>query len=232
MSRPDNWSRRFGTTSEALFVTDDKGRIQHWNEGAQRLTGYSNGEVIGKRCYSVLCGRRAGRSWCQVDCPVRRSVRRGVLPSHVCLEVRLRDGRRAPVAVAFLVQKERGKTVIAHLIEDASRQDQLRHMLYGVLRLLQDLKAPGSRRATSNEPIEPPPAQARELGTAVDLSLLTRRELEALRLLSEGVSTDAVAIQLGVSSFTARNHIQHTLKKLGLRTRAQAVAAALQQGLH
>jgi DNA-binding CsgD family transcriptional regulator len=52
-----------------------------------------------------------------------------------------------------------------------------------------------------------------------------------LRLLKDGLSTDAIAAQLGVSRFTARNHIQHALRKLGLHTRSQAVAAAFEQGL-
>ena len=129
MQAAEHWTRRLGMTSEAFFVTDDRGRIKYWNEGAHRLMGYPEAEVLGKRCYSVLCGRHAGRAWCQADCGVRRSARRGVLPRHVNLEVRSSDGRRIPVAVSFIVQKERDGKVIAHLLQDASRQDELRQTL-------------------------------------------------------------------------------------------------------
>jgi PAS domain S-box-containing protein len=226
MQTPEHWTHKLGMTTEALFVTDDSGRIQYWNEGAQRLTGYPAAEVLGKRCYSVLRGRHAGRVWCQADCRVRRSVRRGELPSHVCLDVQSSDGRSVPVAVSFIVQKERDGQVIAHLLEDASRQDELRETLRGVLRLLQDL---GAHRSAAALPNEPSPAPGRR--AAVDLSILTRREIDALRFLKDGLSTDAIATQLGVSRFTARNHIQHALRKLGLHTRSQAVAAAFEQGL-
>src|SRR5512143_1534825 len=116
----ERWVRRFGTTSEALFVADDKGRIKYWSDGAERLVGYTAAEVLGKRCYSVLCGRRDGRPWCEPDCAIRRSVRRGTLPGHVLLDVRPRDGRRIPVGAAFLVRKDRKKYVVAHLLQDAS----------------------------------------------------------------------------------------------------------------
>lgn len=225
MSTPEH-SPRFGMTSEALFVTDDGGRIKHWNEGARRLTGYSEVEVLGKRCYSVLCGRRGGRSWCQADCCIRRSVRRGTLPTHVSLEVRSRDGSRIPVAVTFLVQKERSKKVIAHLMQDDSRQDQLRKTVREARRLLQGVEGdPSEATASSELPARPAP----ERGATVDLSILTRRELEVLRLMTEGLSTEAIGDRLGVSRLTARNHIQNALKRLGLRTRTQAVVAVLQQ---
>ena len=229
MANLDQWTSRFGTTNEALFVADETGRIRYWNEGAQRLTGYLESEVLGKRCYSVLCGRRSGRLWCQPDCGVRRSVRRGALPSHVSVEVRSREGRHIPVGVAFLIRKERGRQFIAHLLQDASRQDKLRQTLYGVLRLLQGLGGGRSRRTLSNDPL---PARSPARTGGIDLSLLTRRELEVLRLLTDGLTTEDIAKQLGVSRFTARNHVQHTLRKLDVRTRTQAVAAALAQGLH
>lgn len=223
------WTSRFGATNEGLFVADEAGRIKYWNEGAQRLTGYPQAEVLGKRCYSVLCGRRSGRFWCQAECGVRRSVRRSTLPSHVSLEVRTRDGRRVPVSVAFLVRKERGRSFVAHLLQDASRPEQLRQTLRGVLKLLQGLGTDRAPRAPSNEPLMR--AQGRSAPEA-DFSCLTRREVEVLRLLTDGLSTEEIARQLGVSRFTARNHVQHTLRKLDVRTRTQAVAAALAQGIH
>ncbi len=220
---------RNAATSAALFVVDESGRIQHWNEGAERLTGFLEDEVVGKPCYSILCGRHAGRSWCQADCRVRRSALRGALPTGASLEVRSRGGRRIPVAVTFIVQQERGGRLIAHLLEDDARQDQMRQTLRGVLRLLRDLGAPRAGGAAAEVP---PPRRSPDRGDAVDFSVLTRREIDVLRLLTEGLSTQAVGERIGVSRLTARNHIQHAVRKLGMHTRTQAVAAALEQGLH
>ncbi|MGE5414070.1 MAG: LuxR C-terminal-related transcriptional regulator [Syntrophomonadaceae bacterium] len=224
----ERWVRRFGTTNEALFVADDKGRIKYWSEGAERLVGYSEEEVLGKRCYSVLCGRRGGKPWCQPDCAIRRTVRRGALPAHVVLDVRPRDGRRIPVSAAFLVRKDRKKYVVAHLLQDASDQQRLRQALDEMMRLLHGVEADASVEARPEEPAVPPFQSCSE---AADISVLTRRETEALRCLTAGMANEDIAKQLGVSPLTARNHVQHTLKKLGLHRRTQAVAAAIDQGL-
>jgi DNA-binding NarL/FixJ family response regulator len=63
------------------------------------------------------------------------------------------------------------------------------------------------------------------------LSDLTKRELEVLRLLSEGLSQKEIAASLVISSKTVAAHIQHILGKLGVHSRAQAVAHAYRRGL-
>jgi DNA-binding NarL/FixJ family response regulator len=60
---------------------------------------------------------------------------------------------------------------------------------------------------------------------------LTRRELEVLELLSEGLSQKEIAAGLVISSKTVSAHIQHILGKLGVHSRAQAVAHAYRRGL-
>jgi DNA-binding NarL/FixJ family response regulator len=60
---------------------------------------------------------------------------------------------------------------------------------------------------------------------------LTKRELEVLRLLSDGLSQKEIAASLVISSKTVAAHIQHILAKLGVHSRAQAVAQAYRRGL-
>jgi DNA-binding NarL/FixJ family response regulator len=57
---------------------------------------------------------------------------------------------------------------------------------------------------------------------------LTPRELEVLRLLAEGLGPHEVAGRLVISPKTVATHIDHILSKLGVHSRAQAVAVALQ----
>jgi DNA-binding NarL/FixJ family response regulator len=64
------------------------------------------------------------------------------------------------------------------------------------------------------------------------LELLTRRELEVLRLLSSGVGAPAIARELVITSKTVSTHIQRILAKLGVHNQAQAVAAAYRLGLN
>jgi DNA-binding NarL/FixJ family response regulator len=58
---------------------------------------------------------------------------------------------------------------------------------------------------------------------------LTRRELEILRLLACGMDHNEVARDLVITAKTVEKHIEHILLKLGVHSRAQAVALALQQ---
>jgi DNA-binding NarL/FixJ family response regulator len=62
-------------------------------------------------------------------------------------------------------------------------------------------------------------------------SRLTPRELEVLRLLANGMGQDEIAGQLFISRKTVATHIEHVLQKLGVRSRAQAVALAYREDL-
>ncbi len=70
-------------------------------------------------------------------------------------------------------------------------------------------------------------------GTEADagVELLTPRELEVLRLLAGGMDQREIAQRLVISPKTVATHIQHILAKLGVHSRAQAVAAAHRHGL-
>ena len=59
---------------------------------------------------------------------------------------------------------------------------------------------------------------------------LSPREGEILGLLSEGLSGEQVARELGLSSETVRTHVRNAMGKLGATTRAHAVVLALQRG--
>lgn len=61
--------------------------------------------------------------------------------------------------------------------------------------------------------------------------LLTRRQLDVLRRLADGKSTDEIAAELAVSRATARNHIANLLAALGAHSRLQAVAIARRAGI-
>lgn len=60
---------------------------------------------------------------------------------------------------------------------------------------------------------------------------LTCRELEILRLLAVGLEQKTIAQRLSISPRTVGAHIEHILAKLGVHSRAQAVAAAYRQRL-
>ena len=61
-------------------------------------------------------------------------------------------------------------------------------------------------------------------------TLLTVREREVLELLASGLKQEAIADRLVISPKTVSTHIQRVLAKLGVHSRAQAVAEAYRRG--
>jgi len=60
---------------------------------------------------------------------------------------------------------------------------------------------------------------------------LTRRELEILKLLVEGLRPKEIALELSISNKTVATHVQNILGKLDVHSQGQAIAVALQSGV-
>jgi DNA-binding CsgD family transcriptional regulator len=59
-----------------------------------------------------------------------------------------------------------------------------------------------------------------------DLDALTPREREILDLVAQGRANKEIAAALGISERTARTHVSHVLRKLGVSSRTQAALLA------
>lgn len=60
---------------------------------------------------------------------------------------------------------------------------------------------------------------------------LTRRELQVLELVGDGLPNRDVASRLHISENTVKNHMRSIHEKLGVRTRTEAVVKAAREGL-
>jgi DNA-binding NarL/FixJ family response regulator len=60
---------------------------------------------------------------------------------------------------------------------------------------------------------------------------LTRRELEVLELLAEGLPNKGIADRLGISDQTVKFHIASIMGKLGASNRVETVRRAVRRGL-
>ena len=78
-----------------------------------------------------------------------------------------------------------------------------------------------SRRHLGAEDGDPHPARP-----------LSRRELEVLGCLCEGLSTDQIAVRLSVSPHTAATHVRNLMGKVGVGSRVDAVSWAIRQGIY
>ncbi len=75
------------------------------------------------------------------------------------------------------------------------------------------------------------PAAADRLAARLSESRFTPRELDVLDLLAAGHSNRAIAERLALSETTIKTHLGAILGKLGVRSRSQALLAALRRGL-
>ena len=64
-----------------------------------------------------------------------------------------------------------------------------------------------------------------------DLSSLTEREVDVLRLMARGLGNQAIGEKLFVSEATVKTHVAHILDKLHVDNRVQAVVAAYESRL-
>jgi DNA-binding NarL/FixJ family response regulator len=82
-------------------------------------------------------------------------------------------------------------------------------------------------RATRTELRIPEPVRGDTVGGAV----LTNREREILALLADGLGNKQIAARLGISTSTVKTHIELLFEKLGVSSRAEAVATGVKRGL-
>lgn len=61
--------------------------------------------------------------------------------------------------------------------------------------------------------------------------LLSRREMDVLRLLADGLSNKEIAASLNISSSTVKNHMSNIYQKLGVHTRMEALLEVQKRGL-
>ena len=64
-----------------------------------------------------------------------------------------------------------------------------------------------------------------------DAPVLTAREIDVLRMISEGLANKEIAYRLGISDHTVKFHVSALLGKLGAASRAEAVSAGVRKGL-
>jgi diguanylate cyclase (GGDEF)-like protein/PAS domain S-box-containing protein len=88
---------------DGVYFVDLERRILYWNKGAQRISGYTASEMIGKHCHANMLDHvnEQGQHFCHAGCPLVEAVARG---KHTVARVLLKhkDGRRVPVDISVM----------------------------------------------------------------------------------------------------------------------------------
>lgn len=198
-------------------------RIVFWNRGAERILGYTANEVIGRHCYEVVAGVAPGglTPACLNGCPSMRSIQEGSIPSAARLEMLCASGERKSVSVTPMVVSGAvgDAPLIVHLFEDREERSEGDTAL-------DEVRAELSQSGVDIVSDRPAVIPASRASTA-----LTSRELEVLHLVALGRGTADIALELGISQHTVRNHVRHFRGKLNASTKLDAVVTALRQGI-
>ena len=163
---------------------------------------------------------------------------RGHEPQVVLLDFRLPDGDAPDAIVRLHKARPEAKVLIVSAMSDyRSVVSAMEAGASGYLlkdQPINDLIA-GIRRVRAGETVVAPSLVPRLLArittTSAPTAKLSRREIDVLQLLAEGLSTAELAARLHLSVNTVRNHVQSVLQKLGAHSRLQAVATARRLGL-
>jgi DNA-binding NarL/FixJ family response regulator len=95
----------------------------------------------------------------------------------------------------------------------------------------QDYLLAAIRAASVGQMVLSPEAARHVVQGTRPAAALTPREREILRLIVRGCTNNEIAFQLDVSRFTVKNHVRNLLTKLGVSSRTEAAALAVQQQL-
>ncbi len=68
-------------------------------------------------------------------------------------------------------------------------------------------------------------------GVYEEESILTKREMEVLRLLTEGLFNKEIAYHLSISEKTVKNHVSNIFKKISVSDRTQAAVYAIRNNI-
>jgi len=112
---------------EGVYFVDRDRTILYWNDAAEKMTGYSRSDVIGKHCWDniLMHVNSCGVSLCQDQCLLEGAIEQG---GSFSAEVFFhhRDGHKVPVLIKVTpIRNQRGRVVGAVQVfsENSSRID-------------------------------------------------------------------------------------------------------------
>lgn len=201
------------SASSPLYAVDLDQRITYWDACATRDLAAPE-DALGRHCYEVLASldpRNARR--CRPNCHVVTQARAGRAAADFDVWGPGRGDSTRQMRVSILLGSgaRPEDTSVIHLVrcddDTVASEGDLCTALAGTGPETTPAAAPAGRPD------------------------LTARQVDVLRLLSQGRSTAEIASALGVQAVTVRNHAQAAMDRLGARTRLEAVILAARSGL-
>jgi diguanylate cyclase (GGDEF)-like protein/PAS domain S-box-containing protein len=98
--------------ADGVYFTDLEGRITYWNRGAERLSGFSSSDVLGKSCKENILMHcdASGLTLCTSGCPLRTTIYDGHA-READIYLHHKDGSRLPIHVRVSPLKNSSGTI-------------------------------------------------------------------------------------------------------------------------
>jgi len=194
-------------TGDAVYVVGPDYTIVHWDQNMESLSGVLSEEALGKPCYETVMGEgEGGQPFCAHGCALMHLAQEGRPVSSYEIRIRTRSGQKRWVSASNLTIETEEGPYLVHLFRDSQGTHDTLEMARGLIQLSSKVEAPAPRRR--------------------DIPALTPRQLEVLKLLSEGKSAREIGSDLYLSQATVRNHIRALLVALGAHSQLEVLAKA------
>lgn len=95
-----NYQNLLDNLYEGIYYVDIKKTIKYWSSGAERITGYSSDEVLGKRCSEDILKPQSldGREMCKTNCILTDTLKTGSF-AQTEIYITHKDGHKVLIAL-------------------------------------------------------------------------------------------------------------------------------------
>lgn len=204
-------------TADPAYALDRDGLIVAWNTAAASFFGVSESEAIGNSCSSILNGVDECGRLCNENCTVKQHALN-------CQPIRSYDvqvnaeGTRRWCNMSVLITEGRSQYTV-HIARPADLEKRFEHLLRDFVASETDLPLVSINKLK------------RPKHSPSELTELSKREIQVLKLIADGDTTARIAEKLFISPTTVNNHVAHILRKMSAKTRLEAVRRAEKAGL-
>ncbi len=141
---------------DGVYFVDAERNLTYWNRGAQRISGYSADEVLGRSCADNLLMHvdQTGTQLCLSGCPLDSTIKDGI-PREAEVFLHHKDGHRVPVSIRIAPMRDKAGRIIGavEIFTDNSAKLDIIHELKVLknMALADPLTGLGNRRFASLE---------------------------------------------------------------------------------
>ncbi len=116
---------------EGIYFVDNNRQITFWNGGAEKITGFTKEEVLGKCCMDNILNHvdEDGNSLCMDGCPLHNTIQDGC-NREATVYLHHKDGHRVPVSVRAIPIMENNRIIGAVEIftDDSEKHEDRRNI--------------------------------------------------------------------------------------------------------